>query len=258
MDIKLISIDIQADFGFFRKPDANNTIHLSYNIIHKPAILGILGAIIGLDGYETKGKFPEYYEVLEGLKIGVEPLNSDKGSYIKTNIKYSNTIGYANQKTNYLTEELTLVKPSYRLYLLLDLENTYNKKLYKYLQKADSEYVPYFGKNEHHAWWSKDSFRTYAFAEGFQNADSSIAIKTVFEKDIIMQENIDFELDFFADTDISDDGFLYFERLPKGFDKELLQYELGDFVYTTFKVKNAQHLQNLYYLTALDSYVQLL
>ncbi|MDD3772535.1 MAG: CRISPR-associated protein Cas5, partial [Weeksellaceae bacterium] len=52
---KLISIDLKADFGFFRKPDTNNTINLSYNIIHKPAILGILGAIIGLEGYTEKG-----------------------------------------------------------------------------------------------------------------------------------------------------------------------------------------------------------
>ena len=103
--MKLVSFDIEADFGFFRKPDTNNTINLSYNLIHKPAILGIFGAILGLEGYKEKGKLPQYYELLKSLKVGVQPLNHEKGNFLKTNIKYSNTVGYANKGTNFLTEE---------------------------------------------------------------------------------------------------------------------------------------------------------
>ena len=44
---RLISFDIQADFGFFKKPDYNDGVLLTYNMLHKPALLGILGAIIG-------------------------------------------------------------------------------------------------------------------------------------------------------------------------------------------------------------------
>ena len=43
---RLISFDIQADFGFFKKPDYNDGVLLTYNMLHKPALLGILGAII--------------------------------------------------------------------------------------------------------------------------------------------------------------------------------------------------------------------
>ena len=42
---RLISFDIQADFGFFKKPDYNDGVLLTYNMLHKPALLGILGAI---------------------------------------------------------------------------------------------------------------------------------------------------------------------------------------------------------------------
>lgn len=45
---RLISFDIQADFGFFKKPDYNDGVLLTYNMLHKPALLGILGAIIGV------------------------------------------------------------------------------------------------------------------------------------------------------------------------------------------------------------------
>src|SRR5690625_7696007 len=78
--MKLISFDIESNFGFFRKPESNNTLNVSYNMIHRPAILGILGAIIGLEGYKEKGKFPEYYKRLNHLKIGITPLNHEQRS----------------------------------------------------------------------------------------------------------------------------------------------------------------------------------
>ena len=37
---RLISFDIQADFGFFKKPDYNDGVLLTYNMLHKPALLG--------------------------------------------------------------------------------------------------------------------------------------------------------------------------------------------------------------------------
>ena len=46
--MKLISFDLCADMGFLKKPDINEKIYLTYNMLHKPALLGILGAIIGL------------------------------------------------------------------------------------------------------------------------------------------------------------------------------------------------------------------
>lgn len=72
-------------------------------------------------------------------------------------------MGYANKGATYLTEEATLIKPSYRVYLLIDFENENEEKLYKYLQNGLSEYIPYFGKNEHYAWWDKESFKEYEF-----------------------------------------------------------------------------------------------
>lgn len=254
---KLISIDLEADFGFFRKPDANNTVNLSYNIIHKPAILGILGAVIGLNGYREKDKMPQYYEVLKDLRIGVQPLNDEKGNYQKTNIKYSNTVGYANKGSNYLTEEMTLIKPQFRVFILLDTLNGHQKKLLHNLSTAQSEYIPYFGKNEFNAWWEKSSFREYAFKEAL-DCTESIRIKTVFLKNINLKENSEEPVpDFFSDTEM-EMPFVYFERLPKDFNLDLMQYELGEFVYSTFLIKKGENLKNLYYLQDEDYYVQLL
>ena len=255
---KLISIYLKADFGFFRKPDTNNTVNLSYNIIHKPAILGILGAIIGLEGYTQKGKLPHYYEIFRDLKLGVQPLDDEKGNYPKTNIKYSNTVGYANKGTNFLTEEMTLINPKYRIFMLLNLTNEYHKKLLNYLSNAQSEFIPYFGKNEFSAWWEKSSCKEYSFTKKVE-INGSIKIKTVFLKNYVIKENLDIpEPDIFSGQMKDDLPFMYFERLPKDFDLDLMQYDLGEFVFSTYLIKNANNLKDLYYLNDEGCYVQLI
>ncbi|MGD1839610.1 MAG: type I-B CRISPR-associated protein Cas5b [Thermonemataceae bacterium] len=255
---KLISVDFQADFGFFRKPDTNNTINLSYTMLHKPALLGILGAIIGLEGYQEFGELPEYYQKLKDVQIGVQPLNHDKGNFQKTTIKYSNTIGYANKGTNFLTEEVTLIQPAYRVYILLDTTQEAQAKLYTYLQEGKAEYIPYFGKNEFYAWWNRSSFQEYDY-EANQQPQESFKVKTLFLKDavqMVKDQEADAILDIF-DLEDEELTFLYFERLPMGFDETLNQYELGEFTYATFQFKENSAIQNLYFLKTHNYYVQL-
>lgn len=254
---KLISVDLKSDFGFFRKPDANNTINLSYNMLHKPALLGILGAIIGLDGYKEKGKFPEYYEKLKDLQIGIEPLGHEKGNFQKTVIKYSNTVGYANNGSNYLTEEATLIKPSYRIYLLLELEDEHQNRLCDYLKNGKTEYIPYFGKNEFPIWWEKDSFGEYEFEKVGEN-ENSYRVSSLFTIKEDKPPVIDFEQEESAiESDIKlGHPYIYFERLPASFDEELVQYQLDKFVYSNYLFKNELILSNLFKLDQ-EKYVQL-
>lgn len=254
--MKLISFDIQADFAFFRKPETNNTINLSYNVIHRPAVLGILGAILGLDGYKEKGKLPAYYEALKDVKIGIEPLKHDKGNYSKTNIKYSNTVGYANKGTNFLTEELTLVEPSYRIYLLLNPSIGEQSQLFTSIRKGHTEYIPYLGKNEFTAWWRPDSVKEYTF-EQREITEESVLIQSVFIKKSLLKTDKEMPFPDLLNFENEADPFMYFERLPKGFDLNLMQYELSDFAYSNYRFKNAQTLDNMYYLEESDAYVQL-
>lgn len=252
---KLVSIDLKSDFGFFRKPDANNTVNLSYNMLHKPALLGIFGAIIGLGGYKEKGKLPQYYEVFKDLKVGVEPLDHEKGNFQKTVIKYSNTVGYANNGSTYLTEEATLIKPSYRVYVLLDLENEYQKLLFEYLREGKAEYLPYFGKNEFSAWW-KD-FEEHEFSVE-SIPQSGFKVKSLFLKNDIIKEQKQAPLINFHSFWETETPFMYFERLPQNIEPPLYQYNLGDFVFTTFELKETANIDNLYKLENTEFYVQLL
>ena len=256
--MRLVSFDLQADFAFFRKPETNATINLSYNIIHKPALLGVFGAILGLKGYQEKGKMPEYYEKLSGLKIGIEPLMHDKGNFTKTNIKYSNTVGYANKGANFLTEELTLVNPAYRVYLLLDDSDELQVALYNSLQNGRSAYIPYLGKNEFSAWWQPSSFREYHFSKKEISKKESVKVQSVFQKEIMVKGNTEVPFpDFSQEMNFDEVSFVYFERLPKDFDLDLMQYDMAEFAFSNYLIANAHLLENLFYVEELDAYVQL-
>ncbi|MCF6301399.1 MAG: type I-B CRISPR-associated protein Cas5, partial [Proteobacteria bacterium] len=103
-------------------------IYFTYNIIHRPALLGIFGAVVGLGGlYQAYSKnlhIPEYWEKLHKIKLAVVPLNSKKGLYDKTVVEYNNSVGYASQEQggNLIIKEQILINPNYRIYLKLDLE----------------------------------------------------------------------------------------------------------------------------------------
>lgn len=270
---KLVSIDLRADFGFFKKPDLNDGIVLSYNMIHKPSLIGIFGAVIGLGGYQRKGEFPEYYHAFKELPVGIEPLAHERGNYQKTSVKYTNTVGYANADGNLLVEEMMLIRPSYRCYALLDLQIPDQNKLYEYLKEGKAEYVPYFGKNEYQACWlDKDgevSFREYGF-ELVETLDSSVQISSLFtienlkEGKVTDDDEVDNPHDFY-DVGLTlkkanESPFAYFERLPIGFNPQLIQYHLVKQVFTNFMIKVDKKLPNLYktMLNGEQRYVQLI
>lgn len=263
---KLISIDLQADLGFLKKPDYNEGMLLSYNMLHKPALLGILGAIIGLAGYQKKDEFPQYYELLKDIPVGIAPLEGfhEKGNFNKTAVKYSNTVGYANKDGNLLVEEMMLLKPAFRCYLLLSMDNAEQAKLYEYLKAGHAEYIPYLGKNEYQVWWideeGQSSLKEYAFKVGAREADK-LQIFSLFRKTITLKDQVE-ENEYGSDYNpfefvFTPDTFAYFERLPSGFSTDLVQYNLEEYTFSNFPLKPGAQLPNLYYLPELMGYVQL-
>ena len=95
---KLISIDLFADFGMLKKPDTNEPVYLTFNMLHKPALLGVLGAITGEGGFKEKGVLPDYYLNLQDLKLAIQPLQHENGNFQKTVITYNNTTGMASKE----------------------------------------------------------------------------------------------------------------------------------------------------------------
>lgn len=246
---KLISFTIYAEKGFLKKPDINEGMYLTYNMLHKPAILGILGAITGLEGYTKNQEFPEYYKLYKDIPIGIKPKNDDKGNFQKTIISYNNTTGLASNEPggNLIVTEQTLIAPSYTIYLLLDFEKVKQKELYENIKNQEAVYLPYLGKNDYSLWWKKEEVKEYDFERVIKKENAKI--DTVFRKEEAIIEHI-IKQSGRRNRSISALEFVYFEHLPIGFDEKLYQYEMADFAYlnavldTETPVKN----ENLYYL----------
>lgn len=243
---KLIAFDLKADFGFLRKPDTNDGISMSYNMLHKPCLLGIFGAILGYGGYQRRGELPEYYRKLKDLKIGVAPLNHQKGNFPKTTITYTNTVGYANRDGNFIAHENTLIKPSFTIYVALSLESP----LYHLLRSSRAEYIPYLGKNEFPIWWENFhelDIRPFEFNTNFEIKSLFIKEDTVSNKE--NERTSAGSMEWFSTVKNS---FFFFERLPIGFQEfktkrgKEYQYRLAAFAYSNAKFQKEMKIRNLY------------
>lgn len=252
MEKKLISFDVKAQFGFLKKPDINEGIYLTYTCIHKPALLGILGAIVGLGGhyqsYVRKKPLPEYYEKLGNVRVGIQPLNSFKGNYTKTIITYNNSVGYANHDGGTLIiSEQTIINPSFRIYLMLNISNEYEKKLYANLSSQESEFIPYLGKNDFQLWW--ENFHLYGSYGEFRY-DNAYRVETIFLKEHIVKQIRESAISPRINLDSShhEPFFIFFERLPTGFSSVTSNYELQEFAYTNYQFpKDVKH-ERLFYV----------
>lgn len=242
---QLISFDIKADFGFLKKPDTNEPMYLTFNMIHKPFVLGLLGAILGERGFQKNEVLPDYYIKLKDTPIGIQPLSNEedfKGNFQKTVITYNNGVGYASKETggNLIITEQTLVKPSYRIYLLTD-----NQELIKRIQNCEAEFLPYLGKNDFSLWW--ENVQVYDYKE-FKPV-SSYQVSSLFIKKMTVKDGKEVDDDIPAwEMDFTGSEFMYFERLPISYDEELYQYEYQPFVLATFKLKKDYRIDNLYQL----------
>lgn len=255
---KIVSINIKSDFGFLKKPDTNDPIYLTFNMLHKPSFLGILGAIIGEKGFQKHGEMPEYYKKLKGLNVSIAPLEEDRkvyhenGNFTKTIIKYNNTTGLASQEEggNLMITEQTLVAPAFKCWIMLDIENKIEYKLYIYLKEGKAEYLPYLGKNEFSLWW--DNFKEYEYKifkpEGVFRIDSLF-----IKEETIKEGKYDpiFQLDM---SSFAGKEYMYFERLPVSYETtKLFQYEYENFAFTNWQLKQNYNLPSKYSLYKLSS-----
>lgn len=256
---KLISINIKSDFGFLKKPDTNDPIYLTFNMLHKPSLLGILGAIIGEKGFQRHGEMPEYYKKLKQIQVSIAPLEEDgkvyheNGNFAKTIIKYNNTTGLASEEEggNLIVIEQTLVAPAFKCWIKLDMENETEIKLYNYLKENKAEYLPYLGKNEFSLWW--DNFKEYDFELMLPEGD--FQINSLFIKEIPVKDG-KYEPLFQLDISSSEDkNYLYFERLPVSYEMtKLFQYEeYKDFAFTNWPLRQKYPLPSEYPLYKLSN-----
>ncbi|MCS6112650.1 type I-B CRISPR-associated protein Cas5 [Clostridium botulinum] len=157
--MRILSFNLKGDTAFFRTNSVNDAdITYSYGHIHKVALLGMLGAILGLQGhniaymlYEDKYKYPEFYKVLKDIKIAIKP-NAKKGSFTRKKQNMTNGCGCIKKGDTLMYTEQWLYKVNWDIFIDLDsIDKEISKILEDYILNSKAVYMPYLGKTNHPA-----------------------------------------------------------------------------------------------------------
>lgn len=223
--MKALKFTLSGKTAFFKKPDVNTYFYFTYGNIHKVALLGILGAVLGLKGYneQNKGVFPEFYERLKDIKVAVVPINNE--GYISKKIQvYNNSVGYASKEEggNLIIKEQWLENPKWSIYVLL--KDEISEALQEKFVNSSFTYVPYLGRNDHFADIRNVEIVDLEEINSFKKIHS-LYIKEYFD----IGQNDDFE-----------EEWKYEEKLPLKLEEETNQYILETFVFTNINVKQKE------------------
>ena len=109
--MEVLKFNLSGKTAFFKIPDVNTYVYFSYGHIHKVAILGMLGAILGYKGYNQmnikgailgykgynqmsrKDYYPEFYDRLKNLKVSIVPKECSLSKKVQV---FNNSVGYAS------------------------------------------------------------------------------------------------------------------------------------------------------------------
>lgn len=226
--MRILRFTLSGKHAMFKKPDVNSYFYFTYGQIHKPAVLGIFGAVLGFAGYnqmDKKSVYPEYYDKLQNIKISIVP-NSDNGYFSKKITYFNNSTGFASheQGGNLIVKEQWLEEPSWDIYVLLDREEA--ERIAEFVLEKKSVYLPYLGKNDHTA-----DITSVSIEDGTIQ-DAASVLNCLFIKD---NAEIDEDAVRFSDNP---NLFKYEEALPIGLKAATNQYVLEKFVYTNMDLAN--------------------
>lgn len=238
--MKILKFRLYGRNAFFKKPDVNAILYYTYGNIHKVALLGMFGAILGYGGYnhmnfynqknKNKMEYPEFYNKLKDLKISIVPNNN--GFFEKKVQLFNNTVGYASKEQggNLITKEQWLEYPSWDIYF--QIYDEISESLADFIQNRRTVYIPYLGKNDHIA--NIDNI------ELFKDKDVEI-LKNTKNIDCLFKEYM-FKFNNYEEEDEDDefdeevDLFKYQERLPVSLEQITNLYIVEKFIFTNMNL----------------------
>ena len=234
--MRVLKFSLSGKTAFFKKPDVNTYLYFTYGQIHKIALLGIIGATIGLKGYgqqTAKDAFPEFYDRLQHLKVAIRP-ESEKGYFSKKVQTYNNSVGYASKEQggNLIVKEQWLECPKWTIFIMLDNHQD-GQLIEQHFMSKQFIYYPYLGRNDHFATISEIELIEVKKATEVNQID------TLFRKtESIHLKN---EIELFDDVV----GWKYEEFLPTSLDKETNLYVSEAFIFTNMSIE-AKDVEEFY------------
>ena len=255
--METLKFELKSNMAIIKKPDSNETYY-TYNFPHKIMLLGLLGAIIGLNGYnyysfqKSIGKevkeIPEFYDKLKNLKIGIIP-KIGKENFPRKIQSFNNSVGYASkeQGNNLIVKEQWLERPRWVIYILENDSCEY-KKIKEYLLNKKCEYIPYIGKNDHFA-----DISNVKVDNVFNIKEKISVINSIFEEKIAeLKDSLFDEILGFDNKERKE--YLYKELLPIELNEKIGYSKFSNFMFTNQELDVKEnfniyrvHGENIYY-----------
>lgn len=231
--MEVLKFSLSGKHAFFKMPEVNTYFYFTYGNIHKVALLGLFGAIVGYQGYaqmKKEDEYPEFYQKLQGIQLAVVPKEGSKGYIMKKIQSFNNSVGYASQEQggNLIVKQQWLENPWWEIYLKIQDEES--EKIKQRLLNHECVYIPYLGSNDHPA----------------NILDIELLEAEKAEENVIDQIDSLFP-EHAAEPDYEDDEILpfkYAEFLPVGLKKETHMYQLKKFIFTNCPISS--HTEPVY------------
>lgn len=211
--MEILKFTVSGQGASFTRPHFNSIVS-SYSHIHKVALLGMIGAIIGIEKAEEHPKTskytfrtaPDFYLELEDLEVSIVP---HKVSFFSKEDVITDTTGYSNDSSTYVAKYQTLLSPAWDIYIKKS-DNPHYETLKEFLLNGEAVYTPYLGRN--HWWATIDNVEVLTGEETFDVE----TIDSLFpEINVETEENDDFLVDR-----------IYFrEFMPVELEEILMQYQ---------------------------------
>lgn len=229
--MKILRFILKGDHAFFKKPDVNEFVYFTYSNIHKIALMGIFGSILGLKGYNQQDKkkdvYPEFYQKLKDIEVSIVPMTKYSNMFAKKIQTFTNTVGYANKDGTLIVKEQWLENPSWEIYVKIDSDIT--EKLADYIVHRKSEFIPYLGKNDH--------FAVIENAEIIEDISSMSDLNTIKNLScLFIDDMVSLSGKYSEDDDDDESPYKYAERLPYKLEEKTNLYELSKFTYTNMEI----------------------
>lgn len=215
--MQALKFTLSGKTAFFKRPEVNTYYYFTFGNIHKVALLGMFGAILGYRGYNNTIELPEFYQKLKDIKLSILPRN-EKGYFSKKIQYYNNSVGYASKEQggNLIIKEQWLEDVSWDIVVLMNNEEA--DKLAHALINRKCEYIPYLGKNDHPANITDPVIVNLEKHNLDEEALDCLFPKSNFEE----AEDVDIDINFYK----------YQESLPIGLNEKTGLYEYMTFIHT--------------------------
>lgn len=152
-------IEIEGNWGHFKKPETNNN-PLTHDFITKTALIGMIGAVLGIERTEMKPLFPQFSE---DFCYGVQICNAVKKESWSFKLRYADNL-FAKRPV----QMEFLKKPSYSIAIALRDERSSDwfERFVMSVQASEACFTPVLGLHNCPANLHFAATGEFTFAEG--------------------------------------------------------------------------------------------